>query len=160
ALFDTVNPLAPSRALSPVERVATFWSHHDEVPAAKRIGLLASRFIEGTRTHFRVKREVAEASSVEVAEANSDLRRVQLREAHYHAMLDYTPPVFGGTAHLLKVRFPGDQREIPADYGWSSQAAGGLVIREVPGKHLTLFDPENVPELARVLGAELDASVP
>ncbi len=160
SLFDTVNPLAPSRALSSVERVAAFWSHHDEVPAARRLGLLASRFIEGARTHLRVKKEVAEAAAVEAPEANTDLRRVKLREAHYQAMLDYRPPVFRGTAHLLKVRFPGDQREIPADYGWSSQTAGGLVIREVPGKHLTIFDPENVPELARILGDALDRSVP
>jgi amino acid adenylation domain-containing protein len=156
ALFDTINPAAPTRNLSAVERLNTFWSQHDDVSAPKRLGMLASRFIEGTRTHLRVRREQSDAASSAPAEAHTDLRRIRLREEHYRSMLDYQPGGFSGVPHLLKVRFPGDQLEIPADYGWGKLSGGRLVTHEIPGQHLTIFEPENVPALAQIIGAELD----
>lgn len=159
ALFDTANPVAHARKNTPLERVRSFWDQHGDLPVTERAGRLAARFVEGTRTHFRVKRESAEAAVAGPAEAHTDLRRVQLREAHDDAMKLYQPPKLSVPAHLFKARFTGDKVEIAADYGWTP-LCGGLTIREIPGQHLTLFDPENVGEFASSLDAALLACDP
>jgi hypothetical protein len=53
---------------------------------------------------------------------------------------------------------PSDKVEWPADYGWTSVAHGGLRIIPVPGRHLTLFDDENVGALAKALDSTLQPS--
>jgi len=160
ALFDTVNPQAGARKHSALGRVKSFWEQHADLPLAERTTRLASRFIEGTKTHFRIKQELAAAEASGPAEAHTDLRRVQLREAHDQVMMRYSPNEFAGNAHLYKVRFTGDKLEIPADYGWSSFSLDGLTIHEVPGHHLTLFDTEHLPEFAEKLDHALKASDP
>ncbi|MFD0892165.1 amino acid adenylation domain-containing protein [Luteolibacter ambystomatis] len=159
ALFDTANPVAYARKNNPLERVRSFWDQHSDLPVTERAGRLAARFVEGTRTHFRVKRESAEAAIAGPAEAHTDLRRVQLREAHDEAMQRYQPPRLSGAAHLFKARFTGDKVEMAADYGWTPFCES-LTIREIPGQHLTLFDPENVGEFARSLDAALQSCDP
>ncbi|BCU75556.1 amino acid adenylation domain-containing protein [Luteolibacter sp. LG18] len=159
ALFDTANPAAITRQHSPLGRVKAFWEQHADLPVTERAGKLAARFVEGTRTHLRVKREIAEAATSQPAEAHSDLRRIQLREAHDTAMIRYQPTRLNGSAHLFKARITGDKVQIAADYGWTSLCAG-LTIREIPGKHLTLFDAEHVEEFARSLDAALRACDP
>ncbi len=51
-----------------------------------------------------------------------------------------------------------DKVEWPNDYGWTALAGGGLDIVPVPGRHLTLFDAENVGPLANALSGTLQKS--
>jgi amino acid adenylation domain-containing protein len=148
ALIDTVNPVVDGIPHSPLGRLRTFWNQRRDLPSLTRVGGLAARIIEGTRTHFRAKQEVTTAANAEPAEAHTDLRRIQLRELHGERMRVYQPPAFPGTAHLFKARFPGDKFQIPDDYGWASLTGGSLEIREIPGEHLTLFDAEHIGEFA------------
>lgn len=146
ALIDTVNPMVDGVPHSPFSRLRTFWNQRRDLPFLTRMGRLAARFIEGTRTHFRVKQEVSAAVSKGPAEAHTDLRRIQLRELHGEKMRVYRPSAFPGTAHLFKARYPGDKFKIPDDYGWASLTGGSLEICGIPGEHLTLFDAEHIGE--------------
>jgi amino acid adenylation domain-containing protein len=148
ALIDTANPMVDGVPHSPIGRLRTFWNQRRDLPILTRMGRLAARFIEGTRTHIRVKQEITAAASEGPAEAHTDLRRIQLREHHCERMRVYQPTAFPGTAHLFKARYPGDKFKIPDDYGWASLTGGSLEIREIPGEHLTLFDAEHIEEFA------------
>jgi amino acid adenylation domain-containing protein/FkbH-like protein len=152
-LIDTLNPAVPVREYSLPERVSVFWKSRDEEPLLGRIQSLAMRIREGVGTNLRVRSEVAAASSGH-AEAHSDLRGVQLREAHYQVMLDYAPKSYAGAVTLFRASEMNDKFEFPADYGWSA-LAGDFRIVEVPGEHLTVFDPDNIDLFAQRFAARL-----
>ena len=150
-LFDTHNPAAQGRIYSPVGRFAAFWKQHREIPLGKRLSLLRQRVREGAETHRRVSAEILKAQSSGPAEAYSDLRRVQVREENWRAMQAHQPARFPGRVTLFKAITGSDKFELPADYGWSAHAGGGLQIIDIPGRHLTLFDPDHVGALANSL---------
>jgi amino acid adenylation domain-containing protein/FkbH-like protein len=160
ALFDTVNPVAELRAYALPERVSVYWNAHADLPVGPRLRKLAGRFRNGVGTHFRVKSEVRAARRAPVAEGHTELRAVQLREAHEAAMDAYRPQKFGGTLHLFRASEVNDKVEMPADYGWGS-LVGRLEIVDSPGEHLTMFEGEHVGALGdRVNGALGKALVP
>ena len=66
-------------------------------------------------------------------------------------MKAYQPARFPGRITLFKAITGSDKVELPADYGWSSHAGGGLQIIEIPGRHLTLFEPHHIGALANSL---------
>ena len=150
-LFDTHNPVAPSKRYSLPGRFNAFWQQQQDLPLPSRLERLRERISEGIATNRRVKAELAAAFSSGPAEAHSDLRRVQVREENWRAMQAYRPRPFKGRVTLFKAMTPSDKVEWPEDYGWSAFAGGGLEIVPVPGRHLTLFDDENVGALARAL---------
>lgn len=150
-LFDTQNPTIQGNAYSPVGRFAVFWKQHREIPLGKRLSLLRQRIREGAETHRRVSAEILEAQSSGPAEPYSDLRRIQVREENWRAMQAYQPARFPGRVTLFKAITGSDKVELPADYGWSAHAGGGLQIIDIPGRHLTLFDPDHVGALANSL---------
>ena len=150
-LFDTQNPTIQGKAYSPVGRFAAFWKQHRQIPLGKRLSLLRQRIHEGIETHRRVSAEILAAQSAGPAEAYSDLRRVQVREENWRAMKAYQPARFPGRITLFKAITGSDKVELPADYGWSSHAGGGLQIIEIPGRHLTLFEPHHIGALANSL---------
>jgi amino acid adenylation domain-containing protein len=152
-LIDTLNPAVPVREYSLPERVSVFWKSREDEPLLGRLQSLAGRFREGVETNFRVRSEVA-AAAAGPAEAHSELRGVQLREAHYQAMLAYTPKSYHGSVTLFRASEKSDKFEFPADYGWQ-QVATDFRIVDIPGDHLTVFDRENVPELSRCFGESL-----
>jgi thioesterase domain-containing protein len=72
-------------------------------------------------------------------------------DRHRAASARYRPGVYPGRLTLLRAR--EQPRALGADYGdpalgWGCLAAGGVAVHEVPGTHLTLFDDENVGDLA------------
>lgn len=146
-LFDTLNPQTEVRPYALNERVSVYWNASRELSLSERILRLANRFKDGVETHIKVKAEVAEARSMGAAAAHTELRAVQLREAHEAAMDAYCPGRFDGMLNLFRADAVNDKFEVPDDYGW-----GGLVnelkVVEVPGEHLTLFDSGNVDPLA------------
>ena len=150
-LFDTHNPTVQAKVHSPVGRCAAFWKQHREIPLGKRLSLLRQRIREGIETNRRVSAEILKAQSSGPAEAYSDLRRVQIREENWRAMQAYQPTRFPGRLTLFKAITGSDKVELPADYGWSAHAGAGLQIIEIPGRHLTLFEPHHVGALANSL---------
>ena len=80
----------------------------------------------------------------------------QDREENWRAMQAYKPRPYGGRITLFKAMTASDKVEWPEDYGWTEFAGAGLEIVPVPGRHLTLFDDENVGSLARALASKLD----
>jgi thioesterase domain-containing protein len=55
---------------------------------------------------------------------------------------------------LFRADAVNDKFEVPSDYGWS-HLVRELEILDVPGEHLTLFDKENAPALARAFSKGL-----
>ncbi|BCX48876.1 hypothetical protein HAHE_27840 [Haloferula helveola] len=149
-LFDTHNPAFPLRAMPLRRRIHTFWDQREDEPLPKRLFALGQRTVDGLRTHFRVKRELA-AAAVGPAPAHSDLRRVQVREAHYQAMIAYRPRPFPGKVTLFKAMEGSDKYELPADYHWADLALGGFEIVPVPGRHDTLFEAKHIPAISRAI---------
>jgi thioesterase domain-containing protein/acyl carrier protein len=154
-LFDTHNPTAPAKRYSLTGRFNAFWQQQQDLPLPSRLERLRERIAEGIATNRRVKAEVTAALGSGPAEAHSDLRRVQVREENWRAMQAYRPRRFAGRITLFKAMTPSDKVEWPADYGWTELAGEGLEIIPVPGRHLTLFDEENVGSLARALASKL-----
>jgi amino acid adenylation domain-containing protein len=155
-LFDTHNPTAPAKRYSLTGRFNAFWQQQQDLPLPSRLERLRERIAEGIATNRRVKAEVAAALGSGPAEAHSDLRRVQVREENWRAMQAFRPRRFMGKITLFKAMTASDKVEWPEDYGWTELAGEGLEIVPVPGRHLTLFDDENVGALARALTSKLD----
>jgi amino acid adenylation domain-containing protein len=153
-LFDTVNPATTIRKYSALERAGVFWSSHDDHHWFDRIGKLVTRAREGFATHFRVKEEVRAARDAGNTEPHSDLRMLQVREAHGEATEDYQPPPLDLHLTLFKSQATDDKFHIPSDYGWSDLVKS-LDIVEVAGKHLTIFSPMHIGALAREISKRL-----
>jgi len=150
-LLDTHNPAAPHVENNFPKRIAAFWRNNSETPLAPRVMKLAARFADGVATRQKVKREEAAAQQDGPAEAHGDLRRVQVRQENWRAMQAYHPRPFKGRISLFRAKDQSDKVDWPEDYGWGEYALGGFEIVPVSGKHLTLFEPENVHHLAEVL---------
>jgi amino acid adenylation domain-containing protein len=158
-LFDTLNPAIQGKAHSPIGRFAAFWKQHREIPWIHRLTLLRQRIREGIETNRRVGAEILKAQSSGPAEAYSDLRRIQVRQENWRAMQAYQPARFPGRVTLFQAITGSDKVELPADYGWSTHAVGGLQIVKIPGRHLTLFEPNHVGTLANSLHLALAGPV-
>lgn len=149
-LLDTHNPAAPSRSYSMKERVGFYWKQNGDTPLVARTLKLAGRFMEGVATNRRVKNEEQAATDQGPAEAHGDLRRVQVRQENWRAMQAYHPRPYPGAVTLFKAAIQSDKIESPEDYGWGALSPDFRII-PVAGKHLTLFEPENVDHLANAL---------
>jgi thioesterase domain-containing protein len=157
-LFDTHNPAGEARGYALGERLRVFWRQNSDAPPLARVGRVGRRFADGVRTNRRIKRELHAARHAGPAEAYSDLRRIQVREENWRAMRSYDPPEFDGGITLFKSITGCDKIERADDYGWSGRAAGGVRIVPVAGRHLTLFERENVSSLAEALAGALPPS--
>ncbi|MFT4175833.1 MAG: condensation domain-containing protein [Luteolibacter sp.] len=154
-LFDTQNVALRPRHYSPLERLKVFWQHRHATPFFQRVKWLLRRIVNGVRTHRRIRDEIKAARSAPTAEPFSDIRRIQVREENWRAMLAYQPRRFSGKITLFKTTLPNDKVEWPADYGWSGHTTEGLEIVHIEGEHLTLFDPENIASLSTALSQTL-----
>jgi thioesterase domain-containing protein len=157
-LFDTHNPAAPERNYTMMERLRVFWRLHSAVPVWRRLKLVRARIGEGIRTNRRVKAEIEAARRSGPAEPYSGLRRVQVRQENWRAMLAYRPPAYQGRITLFKTSMISDKVERPDDYGWAGLAGGGLEVVLIAGEHLTLFAPEHIASLAKALTDSLSQS--
>ena len=153
-LFDTVNPATPVREYSLLERAEVFWESQDHPNWLGRAGRLLARTREGIATHFRVKEEIRAARNAGSTEPHSDLRMLQVREAHWESMENYKPAALDCHVTLFKSQATDDKFDIPGDYGWSGLVKS-LEIVGVKGKHLTMFAPKHIGELARKISKRL-----
>ncbi|MBK1882383.1 amino acid adenylation domain-containing protein [Luteolibacter pohnpeiensis] len=148
ALFDTVNPAVEVREYSFKERVSVYWQSQGDQPLLERIKTLAGRFRDGIETNRRVKSEQTAAVAAEPASAHTELRAIQLREAHYNVMRRYRPTSYAGKLTLFRASSVNDKFEVPEDYGWSS-LVNSMDVVDVPGGHLTMFAAGNAEPLAQ-----------
>jgi amino acid adenylation domain-containing protein len=153
-LFDTVNPAAPIREYTLLERAAVFWEAHDHPNLLTRIGRLLARARDGLTTHLRVKKEIRSAREAGNTEPHSDLRMLQVREAHWKSMQLYQPAPLNCHITLFKSQATDDKFDIPDDYGWGSLVKS-IDIVEVEGEHLTMFNRRHIRSLAREIAQRL-----
>ncbi len=153
-MFDTLNPAARIREYSLLERLDVFWESQTHPSWIGRIGRVLDRARQGVLTHFRVKNEIRLARNTGVSDPHSEVRMLQIREAHWQSMLTYQPGPLDCRVTLFKSKAPDDKYEIPGDYGWN-EVVGSLEIIEVPGEHLTMFDPEHAANLANEISRRL-----
>ena len=72
-------------------------------------------------------------------------------QANKEAFDHYTITPYDGKIHLFRAK---SQRFFLDDFeylGWQPYARGGVEIHEVPGDHLTLFDPPHGAAFAQIL---------
>lgn len=153
-LFDTINPAAPTREYSLLERAEVFWNEERDQHWLSRVGRFVNRIREGIATNLRVKGEIRAARTAGNTEPHSDIRALQVREAHWQAMTIYQPMELDCHITLFKTQSADDKFELPHDYGWS-RIAKTLEIVEVPGQHLTMFSTRYVGTLARQVARRL-----
>lgn len=155
-LFDTINPAAPMREYSLMERAEVFWDSQNQLSWIGRIGQLVTRTREGISTHLRVKKESHAARNAGATEPHSDIRMLQVREAHWESMMAYQPGPLACHITLFKSQATNDKFDIPDDYGWRP-LVGSMDIVRVQGRHLTMFAPRHVGALAREISRHLGA---
>ena len=154
--FDSINPAAPIRQYTLLERAEVFWDAQENPGLLGKIGRMLARTREGIATHFRVKLEVRAASSNGITEPHSHLRMLKVRETHWESMKAYQPAPLGCHITLFKSRATEDKFDIPDDYGWRL-LVDSIEIVNVEGKHLTMFAPQHVASLAREISKRLPA---
>jgi amino acid adenylation domain-containing protein len=146
-LFDTVNPATRIREYSLFERMDVFWNDNGESGLIGRITRMISRAKEGIATHLRFKREIRQVESAGITPPHSELRMLQVREAHWKSMMEFEPQPLDCHVTLFKSDTTNDKFDIPKDYGWTPMVSS-LEIIEVPGRHLTMFSGLHVAALA------------
>lgn len=154
ALFDTVNPAAPVREYSLMERAEVYWNSQQSHPWFERILRVARRIREGITTHLRVRNEIRAARGAGATEPHSEIRMLQVREAHWNAMEAYRPGRLACQLTLFRTRVADDKYDIPSDYGWGD-LVDSLEIVEVAGSHLTMFEPRHAAGLAKEIAARI-----
>jgi amino acid adenylation domain-containing protein len=154
ALFDTVNPAAPVREYSLMERAEVYWNSQQSHPWFERILRVGRRIREGIATHLRVRNEIRTARGAGATEPHSEIRMLQVREAHWNAMEAYRPGRLACQLTLFRTRVADDKYDIPSDYGWGD-LVDSLEIVEVAGRHLTMFEPRHAAGLAKEIAARI-----
>jgi amino acid adenylation domain-containing protein len=155
-LFDTVNPAAPIRQYTLLQRAEVFWDAQEHPGLLGKIGRILARMREGIVTHFRVRQEIRAARASGDTEPHSQMRMLKVRETHWESMKAYQPSPLGCHITLFKSRTTDDKFDIPDDYGWRP-LVDSMEIVSVDGKHLTMFAPEHVESLAREINTRLPA---
>jgi thioesterase domain-containing protein len=154
-LFDTINPAAPIRQYTLLQRAEVFWDAQEHPGLLGKIGRILTRTREGIATHLRVRFEIRAARNSGVTEPHSQLRMLKVRETHWESMKAYQPAPLGCHITLFKSRATDDKFDIPEDYGWRP-LVDSIEIVDVEGKHLTMFEPQHVASLAREINKRLD----
>jgi len=155
-LFDTDNPAAAPRKLSPAERVATHWRRRNRADASvpERLGRLVVRVASGVLYRIGFELESLLARALPPSKRAGWLRQVQLRRAHERAMIAWTPRPFAGRLTLFRALTPCDKFALEEDYGWGS-LVDEFEILEVPGDHESVFDEAHAPALAEAVRRSL-----
>ncbi|MDB6070739.1 MAG: amino acid adenylation protein [Verrucomicrobiales bacterium] len=155
-MFDTENPGVGVRMLSLTERLAAGWRQGGQDFSSKIKGL-SDRIgsgIRGKMNRDSVSSHVRSLLDAGTAVTGS-LRINQVRETHVDAMHEYKVRPYAGPLVLLRSTAENDKYERLPDYGWGPMVSS-VEIRDVPGNHLELFDPENADVLATQLREALE----
>ena len=168
AMFDTLFDARDFTSPNWVER----WSRHLAFQRRRvahhtraLLALTPSRLpgYLGAKTHTFVRRQksLVWRSAVAIKEAvhnpNADetidliptLRRV--KDANILAVKRYVPVRYTGVVTLFRATERGVE-PVDSDANWRYLAAGGLTVVDVPGNHLSMFDPPNIWVLSSALG--------
>jgi amino acid adenylation domain-containing protein len=96
---------------------------------------------------YRDPNEYAEAALL--APNKSPLGRMLSR-----AQSKYVPRAYPGRIIVFRAPTP-DDNPLEDDRGWAKIAEGGIEIHDIPGEHLTVFEPQYLP----ILAGKLDACI-
>jgi aspartate racemase len=153
-LFDTVNPSFPVRQYSLFERAEVYWNAHRRRSLPERVGMFLTRIREGLATRRRVREETLVARSGALSAPHSEIRMLQIRDAHEKAMRIYQPRPLAARLTLLRTTELDDKYEMPEDYGWG-RLVSSLEIVKLPGRHLTMFEHPHVAQVASELSCRI-----
>lgn len=153
-LVDTINPAASIRKYPLVERVLVFWKSRKQTGVFGRIWNLLLRAREGIGTCLRVRKETRSALSAGVTQPHTELRMLQVRDAHWRSAQLFRPQHLDSHIVLFKSRETDDKFDIPDDYGWAG-VVRSLDIAEVDGEHLDIFAGQHVALLAAEINRRL-----
>lgn len=101
--------------------------------------------------------EIRAAHSAGSTEPHSDIRMLQVREAHQQSMLAHYPGPLDCHITLFKSQSTNDKFHTSDDYGWRALVKS-LDIARVQGKHLTMFAPRQIGGLAKEIFRHLGMS--
>ncbi len=103
----------------------------------------------------RYQRWVGQTNGGNLKEADA-IYGGKVDQANKEAFENYTITPYDGKIHLFRAK---SKRFYVDDFkylGWAPYAKDGVEIYDVPGDHLTLFDPPHGPEFARILQQSLN----
>lgn len=149
-LFDAMNPSAPLRPYTLLERVARRWkqdAHLDPIHRARQFLTQGLRRILRDWSSNRAPKPTQEDTpNTLFADVSITYRKI---------LRDYHPLPYAGKITLFRAAVGDEIYKQPSDYGWRALVES-LEIAVTPGRHLTIFDPENVESLARELNRHLE----
>lgn len=158
-LFDTENPHAAAEAkrFSIPERIAVNWNERNREGAGffEKFGNLTKRFGEGMLFRLKFEAEGLVARNLPPADTANWIRQAQVRQAYEKAMDVYCPPSIDCDLTLYRAMVGGDKFDTCKDYGWKSVVSGKIEIIDIPGNHISVFDEENVDQVAEAVRSTL-----
>lgn len=153
-MVDTVNPKASERKYRILERVEVYWKSSSSSGLILKFADLIKRARNGVITHFNARRDRRVAQATGKSSPYSDVRSLQVREANVESGLSYHPRLLDDHVYLFKSKVEHDKYEFPDDYGWGDLTTS-LEVVDVPGRHLAIFEEENVGVLAEKIWERL-----
>jgi thioesterase domain-containing protein len=80
----------------------------------------------------------------------------KIKHKHLFAFRNYKMEPFDGKVYLYKANICVHYVYDSEFLGWKKYACGGVILRNVPGDHLSMLLPPNVEVFASVLSSSLD----
>ena len=156
ALLDSY--LAPKRA-SLREKIADHWKLSGRQPDTTRWGYVFSRV--RARIGNRFHRAGPVSDEQRILEMDLPPARRKVASSHLRAWKAYQPKVYHGilTLFIAAGRTAEEWRMFRDRYlGWSRWTLDPIDACQIPGTHTSILNSENVPALARLLAARINAS--
>jgi thioesterase domain-containing protein len=149
-IFDAQNPGRPARLL----------------PIGKRIRLALEGLPLSEKRRYIARRIATELKRKgdNMQKAGSNLLKLpvasSVTDTLNRAKAKYKLRAYTGRIVLFRPIVPDPRFEPTDDLGWTEVAEGGLEIHDIPGSHLTIFQPPHVQAGAEKLAACIQAALP
>jgi amino acid adenylation domain-containing protein len=127
-------------------KLRAHWQQFRHAPLRHLLTIVQNRFVQ-----FKVAQEARASKPGEVTGYN-------LVEANIRAVESYQPPPYDGRLTIFRAdaSFWDSPESLSTGLGWAGVARGGFELIDLPGNHLSILFPENVPVLARHLRRMMD----
>ncbi len=155
-VIDIENPSVELESFSPWQRVLFNWQQNAaNTPATQRVWKIVKRLFQGIANKAKYKVETAVHHHSPPGACSSKRRMGQLNTINSEALHAYRPMPWKGKVTLFRAKEQPDHSQLPADYGWESVATHGVEAYDVDGRHLSIFDPENVSSVTAAMRVAL-----
>ncbi len=145
-VFDTPNPNARFHKNNLGERLSCHWQKEGAV--GEKLLSMSRRVTRGMVDRIQASVSRASARRLNAEERPSKSARIlnfQILEIHDRLAQAYSPREYEGDMNLFIAEDGGDKIVYEEDLGWKQVVKGELLVSEVPGSHLTIFDKKNLP---------------